>query len=78
MTIFLLIVIILELGGLAYLLWYSFFIPEQERRRAFDKLTAEEIEELKNTMTADHFFRLSGQAKLPSLKLKITRKKKVE
>ena len=75
-----LIIIIAGLGLVNFILYYSFYIPEHERREAFKRLNAEEIEELRNTMTADHFFRVSAETKLPEFKMlkKLTRRKKTE
>lgn len=74
------IIIIAGLALINYILYYSFYIPEQERRAAFKRLTADEIQELRNTMTADHFFRMSAETKLPEFKIlkAIGRKKKSE
>lgn len=75
--LFLLVLIIGQLGLIFYVIYYSFFMPERERRAAFAKLTAEEVEDLRATMTAEHFFRLTADQKLPSFKIKLTKKSKI-
>lgn len=76
MTIVILIIIVLMLGSINYQLYIAFFVPEQQRRNAFKKLSEQQTEELRQTMTADHFFRLQANAKLPIISLKpFTRKR---
>ncbi len=70
MEIVVLILIFLALIAINYQLYYSFFMPEKERRRAFSNLTEEQIGALKQTLTAEHYFKLRADIQEPQFKKK--------
>lgn len=55
------ILIFIALLAINYQLYYSFYMPEMARRRAFKALSEEKVAELKKTLTADHFFKLDPE-----------------
>jgi hypothetical protein len=57
--------ILILLGLINFQIYTAFTRPENARREAFEQLTDEQVEELKKTMTAEHFFKLKYEINEP-------------
>lgn len=74
MSTILLFLILAAIGLMNYQFYLAFLVPELERRKAFKLLTTEEIEDLRQKLTSDHFFKLGAELKLPTINLKSLRR----
>lgn len=73
--IFIEILIFLAIAAVNYQLYQAFYVPEMARRKAFKKLSDEQLAELRDTMTAEHFFKLQADVNRSFFKPKILRGK---
>lgn len=73
LTNILLLFLIVLSGIMNFQIYFAFTLPENQRREAFKSLTEEQVAILKQTMTAEHYFKL-----LPTIQEPAKRSKKAK